>query len=177
MNKEKSVFKSSAETGLFFGIYLVATFLSFAYSNDVPLLSFIGLALFAGVPIVMAILMYRYHIANPETNSFSSVWTFGSTTFIFGSLIWAFATYMWLEFVVPGFLVTQAKEALIIYESVPETKNLEFTKALRLAIENNDLPSPIEFTIQMLWSSLSIGIFTSLLITPLVRLFKHKKLQ
>ena len=177
MDKEKSVLKCSAETGVFFGIYLVATFLSFVYSTSSPLLSFIGLALFIGTPLVMAVLMYRYHISHTETSTFTSVWTFGSTTFIFGALIWAFVTFLWLEYIVPGFIVTQAKEAQILYESVPETKNLDFTKALRLAIENNDLPSPIEFTVQMLWSSLSAGIFIALLITPLVRLFKTKKKQ
>ena len=175
MDKEKSILKCSAETGVFFGLYLVATFISFVFSTSSPLLSFIGLSLFIGTPIVMAILMYRYHVAHIETSTFTSVWTFGSTTFIFASLIWGFATFICLEYVMPGFIVTQAKEALALYESVEETKNLDFTKALRLAIENNDLPSPIDFTIQMLWSSLSIGVFMSLILTPIVRLFKIKK--
>lgn len=174
MDKEKSVLKCSAETGVFFGIYLVATFLSFVYSSSSPLLSMVGLALFAGTPIVMASLMYRYHTSHIETSNFISVWTFGSSTFIFGGLIWAFVAYFWLEYILPGFIVTQAKEALILYESVPETKDLAFTKALRATIENNELPSPIYFTLQMLWSSLSLGIFMSLILTPIVRLLKRK---
>ena len=92
-------------------------------------------------------------------------------------MIWAAVSYTWLEFIEPGFIVTQAKEALVLYENNAELKNLEFTKALRLAIENNSLPTPIEFSVQMLWTSISIGMFTSLLITPIIRLFKIKNKQ
>lgn len=177
MEKEKSVLKCGAEYGLFFGIYLSVTFFSFIYSATSSLLSLVGLALFIGTPIVLGNLMYRFHTSHPNTSSFSSVWTSGSTTFIFGAMIWAAVSYTWLEFIEPGFIVTQAKEALVLYENNAELKNLEFTKALRLAIENNSLPTPIEFSVQMLWTSISIGMFTSLLITPIIRLFKIKNKQ
>lgn len=174
MNNEKSVLKCGAEYGLFFGLYLSATFLSFIYSTMSPFISMVGLALFLGTPIVLGTIMYQYHISHPESSSFSSVWTCGSTTFVFGALIWAAVAYTWLEYIEPGFIITQAKEALALYESNAELKNLDFTKALRLAIENKDLPTPIEFSLQMLWTSISFGMFTALIITPFVRLFKPK---
>jgi hypothetical protein len=92
-------------------------------------------------------------------------------------LIWAAVSFTWLEYIESGFIVTQAKEALALYESNEELKNLDFTKALRLAIEDNSLPTPIEFSVQMFWTSISVGIFLSLLITPIVRLFKIKNKQ
>ena len=177
MEKEKSVLKCGAEFGLFFGIYLSVTFFAFIYSASSSLLSLVGLALFIGTPIVLALLMHRFHISHPNTSTFSSVWTSGSTTFIFGALIWAAVSFTWLEYIESGFIVTQAKEALALYESNEELKNLDFTKALRLAIEDNSLPTPIEFSVQMFWTSISVGIFLSLLITPIVRLFKTNNKQ
>lgn len=174
MDKEKSVWKSSAESGVFFGIYLSATFLSFIYSTSAPIISLLGLALFFGTPIVLAVLMHRYHMSHPATSSFTSVCMYGTGTFLFGSLIWAALAFVVLEYIEPGFITSQATQALALYESTPEMKELDFTKALRAAIENKELPTPIDFCMQMVWMSISIGMFLSLFITPIVRLFKHK---
>ena len=174
MDKEKSVFQYSAENGISFGLYLSVIFFTIIYGGNSSLLSFIGLILIFAIPVVLFRYMGKYHIAHIDKSNFSSLWTLGTLTFLCGALICSIVSYIWLEYVIPGFIYEQAESTLAVYEQIPEFKDNELTKALRIAIENNDLPSPIQLVIQMLWFSFSAGVIVSLLLAPLAKLKRPK---
>lgn len=175
MEKEKSVFKCSAENGISFGLYLSAIFFSVIYGGNATILSLIGFVLIFAIPIVLFRYMGKFHISHPDTSNFSSLWTLGTLTFLCGSLICSIVTYIWLEYITPGFIYEQAQSTLVVYEQVPELKNHELTQVLRTAVENKTLPSPIELVVQMLWFSFSAGVILSLLLAPLAKLRKPKR--
>ncbi len=177
MDKEKSVFQYSAENGISFGLYLSVIFFTVIYGGDSSLLSLIGLILIFAIPVVLFRYMGKYHVAHADKSNFSSLWTLGTLTFLCGALICSIVSYIWLEHVIPGFIYEQAESTLAVYEQIPELKNNELTKALRIAIENNDLPSPIQLVVQMLWFSFSAGVILSMLLAPLAKLRRPKQKQ
>ena len=177
MNNEKSVFKCGAENGLIFGLYLSAIFFTCIYGNSSFMISFLGLVMFLAVPLVIFAFMRRYHVTYPETSTFSNLWTLGTATYLFGSLICGIVTYIWLQYITPDFIVNQAKMALATDEQIPEFKNHEFTSMLRKAISDKMLPSPIMIVFQLIWATLTAGVVTSLILAPLARIGKNNKQQ
>lgn len=170
MDKEKSVYKQGAENGLIFGIYLSIIFLLFIYAGDSMLLSMIGLLLILLIPLVTLRFLSRYYISHTDTASFGALWILGFITFLCGSMICGLVTYVWLEYIKPGFIIEQANAALAAYEQVPELKDQDFTVLLRRAIEEKILPTPIQFAAQMIWITTSLGIILSFIIAPIVKL-------
>lgn len=177
MNKDKSVFRCGAENGISFGLYLSAIFFSFVYGNASLFISTAGLVLILAIPILLFRYMRRYGNTHIETSNFSFLWMLGTMTVLFGSLICAAVTYIWLDIIMPDFIFNQAESTLAAYEQIPELKNHELTKVLRQAIENKSLPTAIEFAVQMLGSTFSIGVILSLIIAPLARPVKRFRKQ
>ncbi len=175
MNKEKSIYQYGAENGLFFGLYLSAIFLIFVYAGASFFLNSLGIILMAAVPLVIFRFLRLYYRQHAQTATFGSLWILGVITFLCGALICSIVTYLWLEYVIPGFILEQAQAALAVYEQVPELKDNEFTVLLRKAIENKMLPTPIQFVVQMLWFTISAGILSSIFIAILARLLPLRK--
>lgn len=174
MDKEKTVFQCGAENGISFGFFLSAIFFALVYGASSTLLSFFGIVLIFCIPVVLFRYMRRYYASHLSTSPFSTLWTLGSLTFLCGALICAVVSYIWLEYVLPGFIYEQAQNTLAAYESIPELKNHEFTRALRMAVEDKILPSPIEFVLQMLWFTFTSGVILSLIVAPFAKIGKPR---
>lgn len=174
MDKKKTLFQLAAENGITFGLYLSAIFLLLVYGNTSFILNTIGLILILAIPLTLFRYMRKYHVSQNGNTNLSQVWTLGMITFLCGSLICALVTYIWLNFVKPGFIYEQATAALAAYEQVPELNNNDFVTILRQAIEEKSLPTPIEFVFQMLSFSFSAGVILSLLLSPFARIGKMR---
>ncbi len=174
MDTKKTVFQLAAENGISCGLYLSAIFLIIIYGNSSFFFSTIGLAMTFAIPLMLFRYMRKFYLQQDCNANFSQIWTLGTLTFLCGSLICSTISYVWLEFITPDFIYEQAKASLAAYEQIPELKNNELTMALRSAIENKDLPSPIEFVLQMIWLSFSSGVILSLILTPFAKIGKAK---
>lgn len=177
MEKEKSVYQCCGEYGLTFGIYLSAGFFSMAYSGESFLLGILAYILILAAPIMLFRYMRKYYNSHPTTSNFSTLWTVGTLTTFCAALISTAVTFAWLEYIEPTFIYDQANAALIVYESVPELKNHEFTKMLRHAIENHDLPTPIKFAVSVNWTIFTVSVILSMILAPLAKLKKPSNKQ
>lgn len=178
MEKKKTVFQLAAENGISCGLYLSIIFLIIIYGNESFIFSTIGLAMIFAIPLVLFRYMRKYYLQQQdEIAGFSQIWTLGTLSFLCGSLICATVSYFWLEFITPDFIYEQAQAALAAYEQIDELKNNELTTALRNAIENNALPTAIEFVFQMLWMSFSVGVILSMLLAPFAKIGRRNKQQ
>lgn len=177
MDKKKTLFQFAAENGISCGLYLSAIFLIVIYGNTSFMLSTIGLAMTFAIPLVLFRYMRKFYLQQEDTAGFSQLWTLGTLSFLCGSMICATVSYIWLEYITPNFIYEQAQASLAAYEQVAELKNNELTIALRNAIENKDLPTAIEFVIQMLWLSFSAGVILSMILAPFAKIGRRKNKQ
>ncbi len=174
MSKSKSLYSQAADDGLVMGIYLSALFVIAALSTHFSLLSLLVMTLIIGIPVVNYIRIRRTHITGMGQLTFSTLWMEGILMYIFASLICGVTTYVYLQFIEPGFIYTQAKSALVIYESVPELKDSEIVTVMKQAIDQKLLPSPIQFVFQMMWLTTFLGSILSIFIALIAKAIRIK---
>ncbi len=162
-----------AHRGAFFGLYLSIMFLTFVNSEGDPFWSAFTLTMVAGVPFVLfKILRSVFRAENGET-PFLRLWSVGLMTFTFASLIVALVTYVWLEFWHPDFLYEKAQEAINAYRMVPELRDSELVNVLKTAIERGELPTNIQFVLDMIVNTIMVGSILSLPIAWLAGLGRN----
>ncbi len=158
----KSVYKRGAEYGWKFGLYLSALFFAIVYSSQLPFLAYIGMFLLLLIPFVVYGFLRRCYILEGGTSSFSTLWMLGILIFIYGSLICGIVTYVWLQYVMPNYIYDSAQAFIKLYESMPEMKNSEGLKVMRMAVDQKMLPSAIEFVFNMIWFTTFFGSVLSI---------------
>lgn len=165
-----SISDLGARKGLLFGVYLVAIFVAFANGNGDTFLTAFALTMMAAVPLVLFRMLRGIFLRENGESSFQRIWLIGCSIFAFGSVIFAFGVFVWMQYVHPGYLYEMAAEALKGYAQVPELNNSAMAQTLRVAVDNGDLPSPIAFAISMAWSVLTSGVLLSLVVTVFARM-------
>ena len=168
MMQPADVYREGGYRGLSTGIYFTLMFLTAIWSDQMPALSMITVALAVGVPFFI----YRHtavvYIKYGRTARFSDLWMLGIMLFLCGGLICAIIAYSYLHYIVPGYLYEQTTKAIDIYSKLP-TKDPQMVTALQTAAKQGLLPSDIEFVVEMLWFQIFSGSLLSLLLAYIVR--------
>lgn len=171
------IFQNAAENGISCGLYLSAIFLIAIYGNSSFMFSTIGLAMIFAIPLLIFRYMRKFYLQQEDNVGYSQLWTLGSLSFLCGSMICATVSFIWLEYITPGFIYEQAQASLAAYEQVEELKNSDLAIILRNSLEQKALPTPIEFAIQMLWLSFTAGVILSVILSPLAKIGRRKNKQ
>lgn len=165
----KSVYKRGAEDGLLFGLYIsILAILFFIMSNyswaSVPLLLMI-----LGIPFVIFKFQRRCLKDEFGKSDFATLWMLGILISIFGSLICAVTSYVYMEFINHTFMYDQVNIALELYKGIPEFKNSEMVTMLETAVKQHQLPSAIDYVIQMIWLTSFMGSIISLITSSIAK--------
>ncbi|MGN0214441.1 MAG: DUF4199 domain-containing protein [Muribaculaceae bacterium] len=159
----------AANYGLWFGIYLSGLFLMFVGADNSAFMSMIALVMFFLSPAVV-LRMLRGAYRSNAASDFFRLWSIGVMIFFFASLICALVTVVWIQYVHPDFIYDKAQEAIDVYRTLPELANSDIVNALQAAINKGELPTPIEFAMQMGWTTVMIGSVVSVPLALLARL-------
>lgn len=165
----------AATYGLWFGLYLSGLFLMFVGGGDSALMSMIALVMFFLIPAVVLRMLRGAHLHYNASSDFFKLWSIGVMIFFFASLICALVTVIWTQFLHPGFIYDKAQEAVEVYRTVPELAGSDVVNALQSAIDNGELPTPIEFAMQMGWLTVIVGSIVSVPLALLARLRIKRK--
>lgn len=168
MMQPADVYREGANRGISTGIYFTLLFLTTIWSDQMPALSMVTVALAIGVPFFIYRHMALVYIKYGRTARFSDLWMLGIMLFLCGGLICAIAGYAYLHYIVPGYLYEQTMKAIDIYSKLP-TKDPQMLKALQTAANQGLLPSDIEFVVEMLWFEIFSGSLLSLLLAYIIR--------
>lgn len=163
------VYREGAYKGVATGIYLTAIFLFTVWSEKSALLSLAGLVMIFGMPFFTYRQMVKIHKKYFCTSDFSSLWMLGISMFIGGSLICALCTYIYLQYVDPGFIYRQAVNAMELYKEIDPRNETGIAETIKTLIDNNMLPSAIEIAVEMLWITTFFGSLLSMLLSVIVR--------
>ena len=160
----------AANYGLWFGFYLSGMFLMFVGSDSNAPMSVLTLAMLLLSPVVVLRMLRGAYVRDMAATDFMRLWSIGVMIFFFGSLICALVTVVWIQFLHPDFLYEKAQEAVDVYRTVPEMAGSDVANALQSAIDKGELPTPIEFAMQMGWTTVLLGSVVSLPLAFLARL-------
>jgi len=177
MSGTPNAVQMAASFGLVLGIYLSAMFLVFVGGESSAMLSLLALLMLACVPVMVLRMMRATYLSSPKVNDYLRLWSMGVMIFGFASLICALVTFVWMQFVHPGFIYDKAQEAVNVYRTMPEMQNADMVNVLQKAIDNGDLPTPIQFVMEMIWITLMLGSVVSAPLALLARLGKPKSNQ
>ena len=166
----------AARRGVSLGVCLSMVFLMIVNSASSPLLALVALFFIIFViPFLMLLKLRMVYTGTGQILSFTQMWSSGVMIFAFGSLICALVSCIWLQYIDPGFIYNQAREAVAAYEQVPELRNSELVTVLKAAIKDGNLPTAIEFTFNMMWVTIMSGALLSLPLAALARIKVKKR--
>ena len=170
MGEVKSIYRTGAENGAVFGIYLTVLSIMFMYGFDSVLFMYLSMAMFLGIPGVVYFYMRKYHVSLHGISQFSALWMLGILIFLFGSLICGVVTYVWMQYIEPTFIYDQVQMAIKLYETVPGENARMLTDILKQAVENHMLPSAIDIVIEMIMLTTFVGSIISMMLSAVVRM-------
>lgn len=155
----KSIFTYAAESGVTAGLLLCLMALCLFLSMQAPWLSTVMLLLGAGLLAFVARGMRRIYVREESYRKVAALWLYGIYTIIFGTLIAALFSTVWLMFVNPGFIpdyIRWAAEHLPSSSLDPGQRDL-----ISKAVDANIYPSSGTFVSTMMWFMASSGSILS----------------
>ena len=110
--------QSAANYGLWFGLYLMCLFLVFANGGGGAMLSLLGMIMILCAPLMVLRMLRASYQRDRQSLNYFRLWNMSVMIFAFASLICALGTFVWMQFVHPGFIYDKAQEALELYRSM-----------------------------------------------------------
>lgn len=165
----RSVYHHAARNGLVMGGWLSAISLCFIFMLKVPQLSVAFYLLLLGVPLVASRLMGRFAASNPQMRRFAPLWLNGIYTFIFGSLICAAITAATMLISDPHYIRTYVAATVDGLRNSPYAADYsQQISVMDQAMQQNMLPSAMDFVFSMIWTTSFFGSMLSMLIAALM---------
>ncbi len=165
----KTLYDRAAVNGFYFGLYLVALFFVNAYTQALPILSIVGLAMMVAVPV----LVYRWLASSYRVSrlkaSYSELWLEGIMMFFFATLIVSVVSVVYMLWIHPGWLVEQMTTAIEQARASELPQLEEMASVLSDAMKERVLPTPIQLTLDMGWLIMFTGSVLSMCMAALVR--------
>lgn len=171
---QKSVYKRGADDGFYFGIYLIVLFFATVFTMTIPFAGLLSLVLMLGVPFYVYRFLRRAYVKCDGNMQFSELWLHGIVIFFCGGLIAGIVAFVYMRWIEPDFLVSQARAAITVWEKTDMPQAREMSETLTRAIEQKMLPSAIQMVIEMLWLQVFTGSMLSIVLSLAVRSVKIK---
>lgn len=164
-----SIYYLASKAGVPVGMMLTAMSACFIFSRQAPSLSIVMMLIFLSIPGFMTFKMRMVAREYPEFRKLAALWVYGIYSFIFGTLICALLTAGYLLLVEPGFLYNYMSETVEGLSRSPlATEYSEQITVMRRALEQNLVPSPMEFVISIGWATCFGGSVLSLPLAAIV---------
>lgn len=171
MEKDRpNVYRRGADDGFVLGAWLVALVLLLCGSPYLPWLALPAMLVFVGVPVIVWRMLRRTYMADGGRTGFSELWLQGIITFVCGSLLMAAASFVFMRYVHPDFVLEQVERAADIYRSLGDPAAEQMARVLDTMIERHLVPSAISVAVEMMLMGVFTGSLLSMVLTWVVRL-------
>lgn len=173
--KVKNIYARGADDGLWLGICLMSSFVLMALSLKFPLLNLGALALMLSVPFLTYFFLRRTHMAAYGLVSFSGLWMQGITMFACGSLLLGLASFVYLRWLDPGFMVRALQMGIDYYSELPSESGQVLADELRMIADSGAMPAPSMIVMVWMWMTMFSGSVLSLIVAGLVKAQKVRR--
>ena len=169
----KSIYNRGAEDGAWMGLLFVAAVALQNLAQGSLVATLLADALLVAVPVVLWVMLRRSYRYDRLLTTFSGLWMHGIMIFLCGSLILGLAAFVYMRFISPGFIYTQARLAVDLYSQIPEFET--FAETLQKAIDRELLPSPIMLSFTIIWLGSFSGAMLSMIEAGLIKAIVKKQ--
>lgn len=167
--KPRSVYERGAEDGLILGPLMGCAMLltgTTAYHGwaFVP-----AVCLLLAVPVCLYVRLARSYMAGGCRDTLSALWLEGICAFFFGGLIMAIICYAAMRWGKPAFVADQFRMVIDVYSASPQPEAQQFAATLQKAVDSRALPTPIEISLELLYTAVFSGSLCSVLFAAIIR--------
>lgn len=162
-----SPYRRGADDGFFFGIYLSLMFLASLLSARLPFLSLLSLVMAAGVPVVIFLFMRRFNSELKEFATFPMLWMHGVVIFICGILISGAVVVVYLQWIDPGYILSQMKGVVELGHGIGASNPTLSTAAdiAEAMIKGNMIPTPMAIVTEIILAAIFSGSILSIILS------------
>ena len=159
--------------GLVLGFYFIVQFFVNTQSLISPLMAFISILFIISLPIFVFFMAKRFKDSLEELPlSFSMGWMFIFLTFFYASLPEALFSYVYLQYINPGFIFEQVETASKIFSEMPSLEGNGFVEKLMENMEAAPSPTPIQYSLQLIFNNMFYGSILAIIIAAILRVKK-----
>lgn len=172
--KPRTIFDRAAIHGLWLGVYFILLFLFAVGSMRWGILNLIVLGMVLFVPFVIFSQLRQTHKAAHGLETMPALWMQGIVTFGCGALIFCAASYVFMRWIYPDFMVDTLKMASEFYDDQPGPAAGEIADELQMMIERKVYPTASSVSVMWLWLITFSGSVLSLIEAIIVKMIKVK---
>lgn len=169
MEDRKSVYSRAAVCGLPLGVVNSLAATMFLYSDKVPVLAYLAMALMLCLPSMV----FRYEKAalleEKGNIDMAGLWIMGILMTVYALLITGLVSFVEMQYLRPQYVYEQVQTAIDTLKQMPRDQfSGELLDEMNRAVAEGLLPRPIEVVMNMFCMSAMAGSFVSLVITMIV---------
>jgi len=172
VGKVRNIYARGADDGFWMGLYFCALFGVMVLSLSLPVLNLLLVVMSLGVPALTYMFLRRTHVAAHGISVFSALWMQGIVMFACGCLIFGAASFVYMRWIDPGFMMRVLQTGIDFYESAGTDASEALAVEFRRIIEHRAIPSPSEITLGWMWLGMFSGSVLSMLVALLVKAVK-----
>lgn len=171
----ESPYRRGADDGFLFGLYLTALFAASIFSEQVPLLSLVTLALVVMVPVYVWQRMRSFSRACRGAATFPMLWMQGMVMFACGMALAGVVLTVYMKWINPGFIARQW-HMMAALASSPDSSFMQQTgKMAQVMIDNGMVPRPMEIVLQLFLLAVASGSILSMTLGAILTLFHRRR--
>ncbi len=167
MDEGNNIFRIGLDRSVVMGLYTTVISLSMIYADLVPPLAIAAMVLLLGGPVVLYLMQRRVFVAGEGDFGMWDLWRMGVVAIFFGTIFTLLFTYGVLEYLRPGYMYEQIEMLLETYKQIPELKDSQTVEALKMMLEEDLVPSPFSYALNMFVMTNFSGMFMGLITASL----------
>lgn len=167
MDESNNIFKYGIDRSVVMGLYTTVISLSMIYADLVPPLAVVAMVLLLAGPVVLYNMQRRLRLTADADLNMWDLWRMGVVAIFFGTVFTLMFTYGVLEYLRPGYMYQQLEMMVNTYKQMPELKDTQTVEALQMMLDEDIVPSPFSYALNMFVMTNTSGMFMGMLTASL----------
>lgn len=170
--KPRSIYERAGADGAWMGLWFTVIFGLSVVSIRFAFLNIAVLTMVLMVPFIAYRFLRRTYVDSHGLMTYSALWMQGILTFAAGSLILCAATFIFMRWIYPDFILDTLKLGIDFYRDLPSDAGHEFADELQSVIDRRLAPSPFTISMVWMWMGLCSGSVLSMFLAAIARVAK-----
>ncbi len=167
--KSFNVYARGLEDGAVMGPVLIAVFAAMVLSLSYLWMNILLLVLVVAVPVVSWMRLRRTFRQLDGKATFSMLWMEGIMMFLGGSMLFGAASFVFLRWIQPDFVMQMLRTAYETYSAMPGDNAEALTDELQMIINSGAMPSAASVASGWMWLTMFSGSVLSAILALIVK--------
>lgn len=169
-HKLKNIYARGADDGLWMGLYIIVIFALTVVSQSLPLASVPAMAMMLAMPFLTFRFLKRTHNAAHGMSVFSALWMQGITMFACASLIFGMATFCYLRWINPRYILEVLAQVAQTYSDAPHESTRMLAEECAMIVRTGAVPPASGVVMSLMWTVMFSGSLLSMACALCVRI-------